>query len=100
MIKKDYRDLIVDNGYIDKSIVIDFLRNASISDILLIAEIGKNGLSLLDYRALQEAVDEAEIWEIKQEEYYQLREDDEDFSRQYDDAEEDFEEWFEEQGKL
>ena len=98
MTKKEYRDLLVNNGYISLENVINFLREATISDILLIAEIGEKGLSLLDYKALQEAIDEAEIWEMKKEEFYQLRDDDEKFAEQYD--EDEFEEWFEDQGKL
>lgn len=37
-----------------------FLREASISDIAVIAEIFDNGMSEFDYRALQEAIDEIE----------------------------------------
>jgi hypothetical protein len=99
-IKKEYRDMLVNNAYIDLSKVIEFLRGACISDINAIGEIAKNGLSIMDFEALQEAIDDAEIWEMKKEEFYQLRNDDEKFAEQYDDTDEDFEEWFDEQGKL
>lgn len=92
--------MLVENNYISLKEVIEFLQKATISDILLIREIAKNGLSLMEFRELQEAVDDAEIWEQRKEEFYQLRQDDKDFAEQYEDNEEAFEEWFEEQGQL
>ena len=55
-----YYDMIHDNPYVSYELVVDFLRNAMVSDIELVAEIYGEGMSESDYFALQEALSKLE----------------------------------------
>jgi len=58
MTKKQYKDLLTNNGYINFPNVSEFLRNNCIADYEVIAEIFNKGMSNDDYHNLQEAIDE------------------------------------------
>ena len=65
MTKEEYKNLILNNGYINTEAVIEFLRNNYIADYEVIAEIYNNGISLSDCENLQKALDEIENREIE-----------------------------------
>ena len=60
MIKRveHYKNLIEDNGYINKTAVIEFLSNNCIADFGVIADIFNEGMSICDYEDLQQAISE------------------------------------------
>ena len=60
MTTKDYKELIENNGYINREAVIEYLRNNCIADYEIIADVFNKGMSNLDYTNLQEALDEIE----------------------------------------
>jgi len=60
MTKQEYKDLLLNNAYINLDNVIDFLKNNYIADFEAISEIYNKGMSEADYEALQEAIDEIE----------------------------------------
>jgi len=60
MKKKEYRELIENNEYINQEAVVDFLRNNCIADFEVIAEVFNKGMSNDDYYNLQDALDDLE----------------------------------------
>ncbi|MBW1973788.1 MAG: hypothetical protein JRI44_13280 [Deltaproteobacteria bacterium] len=58
--KENYKDILLNNGYINLSAVIDFLRNNCIADFEVVSDIFNEGMSESDYQDLQEAIDDIE----------------------------------------
>ena len=58
MNKKEYKDILQNNGYINLANVVDFLKQNCIADYEVINEIYGKGMSILDYQELQAATDE------------------------------------------
>lgn len=63
MTKEKYKELIEGNGYITWDVVTSFLRKGMIADFALVAEIYDNGMGILDYQRLQEALDKLDVEE-------------------------------------
>jgi len=59
-IKENYKDILLNNSYINLLAVMDFLRNNCIADFEVISEIFNKGMSISDYQDLQEAIDDIE----------------------------------------
>ena len=60
MTKEEYKNLLLNNAYINLENVLDFLKNNFIADFEVISEIYNKGMSQADYEALQEAIEEIE----------------------------------------
>jgi len=58
MRKEEYKEILVNNGYINLENVCNFLKDNCIADYEVISEIFDKGMSGNDYDNLQEAIDE------------------------------------------
>lgn len=58
MSKKEYKNILQSNGYINLANVVDFLKQNCIADFAAISEIFDRGMSISDYRELQTAIEE------------------------------------------
>ena len=61
MTREEYKEILENNGYINLVNVINFLRENCIADYEVIAEIYNKGMSIRDWKNLQEALDELNI---------------------------------------
>jgi hypothetical protein len=68
MRKKDYKEILLNNGYINFEVVKNFLREGCIADYEVISEIFNGGMSDYEYQELQEALDEIESGYLEEDE--------------------------------
>ena len=64
MTKKEYKEVLLNNGYINLEAISEFLKHNCIADYEVISEIFNKGMSNNDYDNLQEAINDIENGDI------------------------------------
>lgn len=65
MTAKQYKEMIEGVGYIQERLMCEFLRAGMIADFEFVSDIFNKGMSVSDYQALQEALDDLGIPDVE-----------------------------------